>query len=110
MTAKQKLLNMFMDSKWHSWEECKDIGGVRYSARIYELKREGHIIDTKPTLSGKGLRYRLSGTGSPQEKRVRVFLSEQEVVNLLSVVGLSSPTRRVLKDALSSYRANKDKL
>lgn len=39
-----KILQLFKEKGWATNAQLLKIGGYRYSARIFELRREGHII------------------------------------------------------------------
>lgn len=111
-TARGRLYHLMSDLQWHSWRELRDVGGVRYSARLLELKRQGYEVDSCSGNSARdGRSYRLMSLtpGAPQAKRVKVFLEEQDVTNMLKG---TVPTRaaKALKNALGSFRANREKL
>jgi hypothetical protein len=112
-SARARVLMLLSDLEWHGFEELHRVGGVRYSARLLELKRLGYDIATE----GKrehGLRYRLRSPlrGEPQQKRVKVFLREVDARILISSaidLGLSE-ARSALQTAVSSFEANREKL
>jgi hypothetical protein len=113
---RNKLLSLLMDMKWHKPGEMRKAGGVRYSARLLELKRLGYIIDDRP-LSGQeqGKEYCLAALvpGSPQEKRAKILLSEKDLITLVSggtIIHLSKKGQDELKLALIRYQNNKEKL
>lgn len=109
-TARERVWALLRDLGWHTNAELREAGGVRYGARLLELKRLGYRIDAEE-LAGHGRRYRLESLepGLPQGKRVRVLLDEADAAALID----AAPTltaRAALTDALGSYRANKGKL
>jgi len=107
--ARKRLYDLLSDRQWHAWRACRTVGGMRYSARMLELKREGWIIESRGA-DEDGKEYRLIGAGTPKGKKVRVFLPEAEVKHLLSLPGVSPTAQSALDDALGSYQANRGKL
>ena len=53
MTKKDKLYDILKDHQEHDMRELNDFVGFRYGARISELRREGHHIDTIQVGKGK---------------------------------------------------------
>lgn len=108
-TKRDALLTMFSDRQWHSHDELARVGGVRYSARILELKRLGHDIESKGHPK-EGKAYRCIGKREPPAKRVKVFLDEVDVSDILEGKPLSVEAKRSMESALESFEANRDKL
>lgn len=114
-TARGRVLLTLHDLNWHPNHELsrKSVGGIRYSARILELKRLGYEIEDRDIDGAKaGKEYRLKSKtpGPPQSKRVKVFLEESDVDKLLKQGTLTTRARKALADALGSFQANKSKL
>lgn len=114
-TARGRVLLTLHDLKWHANHELskKSVGGIRYSARLLELKRLGYDIedrDIEGAKAGKEYRLRSRVPGEGQAKRVKVFLEESDVDTLLKRGTLTPRARKALADALGSFRTNKDKL
>ena len=107
--ARVVLLDLLSDEEWHTWKECRGAGGMRYSARLLELKRQGWTIESRGSDS-EGKDYRITGEGAPQPKKVRVMLEEAEVQYLLAMPGLPMSTRQALSDAYGSCQANRHRL
>jgi len=107
--ARERLLDLLWDKQWHTWAECRGEGGMRYSARMLELRRLGWVIESRGA-DTEGKDYRLTGMGPPQDKKVRVFFEEAEVQYLLAMPGLTLLTRDTLTKAYGSFKANKGKL
>jgi len=108
-SARERIFQLLADLEWHGHAELARVGGVRYGARLLELRRLGFAINDVE--EGDGKRYRLVSltAGVPQGKRVKVLLDEADADLLLS--GVLSPRARLrLVDALASFRANRDKL
>jgi hypothetical protein len=108
-TARERLLDLLSDGEWHSYKECQSVGGARYGARLHELRRLGFQVDSRGDKAA-GLDYRVTGTGEPQRKRVKVYLEEEDVIELLDSHRLTTNARKLLEEALGSFRHNKDKL
>lgn len=113
-TARGRVLLALRDQRWHKHQELKNAGGVRYSARVLELKRLGYCIESRP-FQGKrenGNEYRLMSLkpGTPQGKRVKVYLEEADADALVKMGKLSRRAKRAVEDALGSFRSNKHKL
>jgi|WetSurMetagenome_2_1015567.scaffolds.fasta_scaffold168847_1 hypothetical protein len=107
-----QILSLLMDLKPHHWSELHRIGGVRYGARVLELRRLGYQVETRELDDG-GKSYRLlSGfkTGVPQPKRVRVFLNPADVANMLRTDGVPPRAREQLAASYHTFLYNKDKL
>lgn len=110
-TARGRVFKILLDCKWHHYEELKEVGGVRYSARLLELKRLGYEIEDRP-LEPQGKQYRLVSPDPsvPQAKHVKVFLAESDVEKLLGRGVLTKAARHALTDALGSFQHNRSKL
>jgi hypothetical protein len=113
---RNKLLKLMMDMKWHKPIEMRKAGGVRYSARLLELKRLGYKFDDRP-LNGEdqGKEYILLSLipGRPQEKRAKVLLSETDLAMIVGSSVMSSLSTKgadELKKALIRYQMNRKKL
>ena len=61
---RSRLLALLQSGKWCSQQECVDAGGLRFGARIKELREQGHRIETRD-LPGSPRRffYRLIAPG-----------------------------------------------
>jgi hypothetical protein len=110
-TARDRVLIELQSLEWVSWKILRRIGGVRYSARLLELKRLGYKIEDNPDPSGDGKRYRLIDPmpGRPQGKLVKLYLPEPDVDALLSDK-VTSTAKTIIVRALRIFRANKHKL
>ncbi len=106
---RKRLLNLFADKRWHDHTELAAIGGVRYSARVLELKRLGYNIESKGDQK-EGKEYRLNGKRTPPVKKVKALLDEADVNDILGWDQLSVNATIVLENALESFVANRDKL
>ena len=112
-TARARVFHLLEDGEWHGWKELRRVGGVRYSARLLELRREGYAVESEPIVDGEhGKRYRMPELrpGQPQGKRVKVFLEEGDVERMLDAGVITKPARNALHDALGSFQHNKHKL
>lgn len=111
-TKREQIYYLLSDREWHTAKELNKVGGVRYSARLLELKRLGYKIESKE-VEGKNYKsYRLASIlrGPCQGKRVKVLLDEGDVDELLESGILTLSAEAALKDALGSFRTNKHKL
>jgi hypothetical protein len=106
---RERLLDLLSDKQWHSFMECKAAGGLRYGARILELKRLGYVIESRGKRAD-GYEYRLTGMGMPQTKRVKVLLSESDVISLIENTNIPPTALTALEKALHSFQVNKEKL
>lgn len=114
LSKREALLRLLSDLGWHEHHELSRVGGVRYGARLLELKRLGYTIESReaahPDEQGKAYRLMSPLPGVPKKKLVRVYLREDDACGLVST-GL--PNLRVLdavEAALESFVANRDKL
>ncbi len=108
-SARDALFSLLYDCSWHGYKELRAVAGLRYGARLLELKRLGYLIETQPMETGQEYRLISLYRGEPQEKRVKCFLTEQEAVSIGRGVPTHGAVMRV-RDALDSFRANREKL
>ena len=110
-SARDRMLSLLSDLKWHNRKDLEAVAGNRYAARMLELKRLGYSIVDRVATEGHGKDYRLTHQkpGSPQEKRVKVFLTES-VADLLLMGQMTNDATIAIRDALGSFRNNKHKL
>lgn len=47
LSHRQALLALLSDCRWHGMRECLEVGGYRYGARIFSLRKEGFDIETR---------------------------------------------------------------
>lgn len=47
LSHKERLLSLLSDHKWHGMRECMEHGGMRYGARLHELKHEGWPVEKR---------------------------------------------------------------
>ena len=109
-TARGRIFELLRDQQWHSWRELRKVGGVRYSARLLELKRLGYPVDSDTWEQGRTYRLAALEPGEPQRKRVKVFLEELDVVRMVDGYPPNARASRALARALDSFRANRGKL
>lgn len=97
---------------WFTVGQLVELGGIRYGARLLELRRLGWIVESRTDESSpNGKLYRIHPTkGPPQRKRVKVLLDEADVAELLERGTVSLAARVELADALGSFRHNREKL
>jgi hypothetical protein len=107
-TAREALLGLLWDLSWHRHEELARAAGVRYGARLLELRRLGYVLETEELEEGKRYRLMSRERGAPQEKRVKCLLTEIDAESV--VVGApTDEARRAVSDALGSFRSNRGK-
>ncbi len=113
VTKREALFGLLADGEWHSHVEIAGVAGVRYSARILELKRLGYMIDSEDSHDGEqGKRYRMLSTtpGLGKAKRVKVYLEEPDVLDMVERGIVPPAARAALEDAHASFNTNRDKL
>jgi hypothetical protein len=111
-SARDRIFALLSDCQWHTRRELQAVGGIRYGARLLELKRMGYRIEAADTGGDEhGRDYRLLSTepNEPQAKRVKALLEEQDVVSLLRG-DITLTASAALRNALGSFRANRGKL
>jgi hypothetical protein len=110
--TRQRILNELLSMQWRGWRYLKRIGGVRYGARILELKRLGYKFEDSPTNDPHGKMYRLLSPdpGEPQPKQVKIYLPEEYVIELLTDRTLYPEAETIVAQALRIFQANKHKL
>ncbi len=109
--AREALLRLLGDEQWHSFHELNAVAGVRYSARLLELKRLGWLIEDEPVGDGEtGKQYRLTGRGGRRGKLVKAYLHEAEVRTMIAEGRVPESAVEALAVALQTFRANKDRL
>lgn len=105
-TQRDRVLLLLRDLRWHHFSELHHVGGIRYSARILELKRLGYDVSDREAV-GTGKEYCLlcsEPTKAPQVKRVKAFLDPSDVEGLLAGETLPPRVRNALDSALQSFR------
>lgn len=110
LALRERVLSLLSDLGWHSFSQIHSVGGIRYSARLLELKRLGYRIEDRATgTDGKDYRLISLTPGPAQEKRVKVFLRETDAEKL--VVGkITRAAIAAVSDALGSFKTNRDNL
>jgi len=112
---RERVFDLLRDGQWHTWRELHAVGGVRYSARLLELRRQGYAIETRESQTKEGQDYRLTSIqaapAAAAPKRVRVFLEEVDVEAILkNPPQMTGRAEAALRQALRSFRLNKHKL
>ncbi len=113
LTKRDALFSLLSDGAWHQHHELARAGGVRYSARLLELKRLGFAIDSEDASDGEqGKRYRMPSTmpGVAKTKRVKVYLEEPDVLAMVERGFIPPGARAALEDAHASFDTNREKL
>lgn len=108
-SARAKLLGLLSDLRWHHNKELH-VAGVRYSARLLELKRLGYRIEKRQ--GDVGYEYRLASLKRdvPRVKTVKVFLAEEDAVAIVKHRRVTDPAHAAIESALASFAANRGKL
>lgn len=108
---RNQILSLLMDLRPHHWSELHRIGGVRYGARVLELRRLGYQIETRELDDG-GKSYRLlsARVGAPLPKKVKVFLDPADVAEMIRSGIISNNAREQLVSSYHTFLYNKDKL
>lgn len=101
---------LLWDLEPHSFKELHREGGIRYHARILELKRLGYDIEDDGAEEGKWWRLRSHDLGPPLGKKVKVYLEESDVEQLIDHGVVSRRARLALSLSLSSFKKNRHKL
>lgn len=111
VTARQRVLAELMPLQWRSWRILRRIGGVRYGARLRELKRLGYRIEDTSGNDNEGKVYRLINPrpARPAIKQVKIYLPEEHVKALLRDE-LYPETKTIALEALRIFQANRHKL
>lgn len=112
--ARQRVLDALFDGEWHSYNELERVGGVRYGARLLELRRLGWRIASVPRDDPNGGKdYRLVsrlGVGRGPKRRVRLYLDPDEAAVVAAAHSLRQTIRSKARRALARYIANEGKL
>lgn len=111
-TLRDALLRLLSDLQWHPHYELAERSGVRYGARVLELRRLGYVIETvNMGADSCGNEYRLLSRtpGKPQGKRVQVYLEEADAA-MLTAGTINATVHTIVADALASFRARKTML
>lgn len=110
VNLREALLRLLSDRNWHTHIEML-VGGVRYSARLLELKRLGYKIQSEgKAVSGKRYRLLSNKPGRPQGKKVKVYLDESDARAIVNNRTVTNRTYQAVNDALGSFLFNKNKL
>ena len=110
-TQRDRLLALLVDLAWHSYAELHRVVGIRYGARLLELKRLGYLIEDVPH-GEDGKQYRLVSPtpGVPRTKRVKVLFPLHDALILLHECRPTPDALAALRDAVHSFQHNQDKL
>jgi len=57
---KLAILGLLGDLEWHPSAELMDVSSHRYSARVWDLKQDGHIITSRRVQGRRMWEYKLS--------------------------------------------------
>lgn len=109
-SAREALLDLLGDLGWHGWGECSARAGIRYGARVRELRQEGYTIEDEP--HGDGKRYRLASLtpgAATTATRVRLMLEHDEMEMLADNLFVPAAIRTAARKALASHRPTKKK-
>lgn len=111
VSTRDAIFNILSDLEWHTWDELKQKGGIRYSARLLELKHLGYLIQDRPTGVLHGKQYKLESLTPTAvlKKRVKIYLEENDAKKLAERV-LTRSAIRAVKESLISFLSNKHKL
>lgn len=108
-TLRDAVLAKLWDLEWHSYAEILKVGGIRYGARILELKRLGWHVVSQEQPDGNSYRLMSRTQQSPKVKTVKTYFTEEEADWIAK--GYLPPTaRQKVQESLASFRANKHKL
>ena len=110
-TQRARLFHLLSDGGWHLHSALAKVAGVRYGARVRELRRQGYVVETADIAGEQGKVYRMPSTdmGAAAPKRVKVLLEETDVLSMLR--GYVPPSaQKALADAHGSLDTNREKL
>ena len=113
VSKRAALFTLLSDGAWHVHQELARVGGVRYSARLLELKREGYAVESEEVAEGDpGKRYRMPTTerGAAKAKKVKAYLAEEDVRTMVELGYIPPLARDALTDALGSFTTNRERL
>jgi hypothetical protein len=109
-SKRDALYRLLADCAWHTRSELQAAAGIRYGARILELKREGYAIeDRRVGLVEKSYRLVSRERGEPQAKHVKVYLTEDDA-RLIAKGYVSGTARSAINDGLRSFDAHRGRL
>lgn len=108
-SARDTLLSLLSDLGWHHNRELR-VAGVRYSARLLELKRLGYQIERRAIEGGHEYRLVSLRRQAPKEKMVKVFLVEADASAIVERRAITDTAMAAIRDALGSFMNNRDKL
>lgn len=109
-TKRDAVLKLLSDLQWHPHQQLAGVGGVRYGARVLELRRLGYrieVMDTEP--QGRTYRLHSMSRGTPQAKKVKIYLHEDDAA-ALAMGHATSRAVDAAREALATFRTNKHKL
>jgi len=110
-TARERVLELLTDQRWHGYRQLVRVGGVRATGRVSELRRIGYPIRSRPDPSGHGKQYQLTSLHpvGKRPKRVRVYLAECDAALMEHDENVPVGARRAIRKALASFRRNRGK-
>lgn len=110
-SQRSRVLGLLSDLDWHTFSELHRVGGIRYGARLLELRRQGYRIEHR-THGEDWKSYRLISLtpGVPMPKRVKVFLPYHDAKRLLDEGVVTAAARGAVREAVGSFKHNEAKL
>jgi hypothetical protein len=88
---REKVLELLRDGAWHTQQEMQRVGGLRYGARVHELRAAGLNVEAEER--GPGVfHWRLSSQPAPVRERKptwreRALAAEARVLELEAQLG-----------------------
>lgn len=113
VSKRAALFTLLSDLEWHPHHELARVGGVRYSARLLELRRLGYSVESEEARDGEqGKRYRMPSVerGEVKPKKVKAYLDAADVRVMVERGYIPPLARDALTDALGSFDTNRDRL
>ena len=104
-SMRRALWKILSDGELHSWRELFEIAGVRYNARLTELRSLGYQIATHMELDSSGGWYQYVGRTSPRTKRLQIRLTPHQAIQLLNCE-IPEDIKQLIEERLEAHRLN----
>lgn len=96
-TAREALVDLLSDGQFHSWKECAARAGIRFGARLLEIRRAGGVIEDRPCNEGKAYRLVSIAPANDCQARRRLLLSPDDIASIARGIPSTAARREAEK-------------
>jgi hypothetical protein len=103
-SSRAQLLLRMGDLQWHHGEDLAKFAGIRYGARLLELKQRGYVIEERGPDAGGWKSYRLAMRmpfGAHQGERARIYIDVADLEVMVNSGSVPASAAPLLEAALA---------